>query len=859
MEDIFIKILNMSITASYFVIALILLRTAFRKIPKWISCMLWGFVGLRLILPFSFESILSLIPSSQTVPPDIMLQQSPHITSGIPLADSVAEHILYRTVKPELANSANPLQVITFIAAVIWLTGIAVMLIYTFISYILIRRKTRECIKEADGSYSCDAIDTPFILGIISPRIFIPTSINEADRQHIIAHEKAHIKRLDHLWKPVGFILLSVYWFNPLMWAAYIFLCRDIEAACDERVLKNGDTDTKKSYSEALINCSAPKRLITACPLAFGETGVRQRIKSILSYKKPALRIIISALVVSIILSVCFMTNPRGTRIDDIKGYEAIFRDVEKLQFFTGENTIYTTEDPAYELRALKKVKINPQPLEFEINEYYIIEINDKFAILIDRDFEYLQLKDLNYDDTEIVTDSAILSYDDGIKLSSIYEIEDAGKIKDFFIPEPNRVLIAPATDNKTGITDYPGVYITLDSVETNTNGFVYFNVTWHNETDEIITFGESFSTEFDDGTGYIFITPKDAEFNTIAYILKPRTEISHTYTVHGLDISRSGTYRITTGFTPENVGYYVAQIIFTLTENDTSSQSSIGGVSGPTTVITTKTLALDDVIKLSEKGDDLTWDDFALYSYSEPTRGSPLPEIARIYKIDERFHLYITGNRTEKPSAILLNAPGSGSAGHSLDIRNGKVEEFIKEHENDPLVKQLTFSQRHIPVDNTGDNFNEFIKFGCSSFPRPVEHTAYLPTITIESIEELQRFRDYFEDKMNYDGVNGYAGIPFDALCKSYEKDYADFFKNHILYISYCTSGNTADCFYLGYAQVCEGNLSICINKKIPEEEAEDAITGWIVISEIARKDLKGVKNTEVFCHTVANDIISD
>ena len=242
MEDIFINILNMSITASYFALAVIILKGIFRKIPKWISCILWGLVGLRLILPFSFESILSLIPVTETIPSDIMMSREPHITSGIPMLNSVVNPIISESFTPDPSYSVNPLQVVAFILSVLWLTGIGAMLIYTAVSYYLLRRKTLLSIKNEDGTYICDLIDTPFISGIIKPKIYLPSSVNEKERSLIIAHEKAHIKRGDHLWKPLGFLLLSVYWFNPVLWIAYILLCRDIEAACDVRVLRDMDT-----------------------------------------------------------------------------------------------------------------------------------------------------------------------------------------------------------------------------------------------------------------------------------------------------------------------------------------------------------------------------------------------------------------------------------------------------------------------------------------------------------------------------------------------------------------------------------------------------------------------------------------
>ena len=334
MEDIFIKILNMSITASYLAVAVILLKGIFRKMPKWISCILWGLVGLRLILPFSFESILSLIPSTETVPSDIMLSPEPHISSGIEAFNSAVNPIIYENFAPEPFMSANPLQIIIFIASVLWVTGIICMLIYTGVSYLVLKRKTAERLKTENGTFVCDKIDSPFILGVIRPEIYIPSDTPEDALSFITAHERAHIKRGDHLWKPLGFLLLSVHWFNPLMWIAYIFLCRDIEAACDEKVLKEMGTDVKKSYSNALISCSSPRKLITACPLAFGETAVRSRIKNILNYKKPTLWIIIIALIAGIILSVCFLTDPNTSSDNQFiteTSYDGVYLTVDAI------------------------------------------------------------------------------------------------------------------------------------------------------------------------------------------------------------------------------------------------------------------------------------------------------------------------------------------------------------------------------------------------------------------------------------------------------------------------------------------------------------------------------------------------
>ena len=310
MEAVFLKILNMSITAGWLVLAVIVLRFLLKKAPKAFSVILWGLVGIRLVLPFSFESVLSLIPSAETVPSNFVYSSVPEIDSGIGVINSAVNPIISGTLASNEISSVNPMQIITLIASVVWITGIAAMLLYTGVSYLRFRRKVREAAPLKDNIYLCDGIGTPFILGVIRPRIYLPSNISEADAQHVIAHETAHIKRRDHLWKPLGFLLLTVYWFNPVLWVAYILLCRDIELACDESVIRDKGVQIKKSYSEALVNCSVPRKMIAACPLAFGEGSVKGRIKSVLNYKKPTFWIIIVSIIACIAVSVCFLTNP---------------------------------------------------------------------------------------------------------------------------------------------------------------------------------------------------------------------------------------------------------------------------------------------------------------------------------------------------------------------------------------------------------------------------------------------------------------------------------------------------------------------------------------------------------------------
>lgn len=319
MENIFLKIFNMSITASWIALAVMLLRLPLKKAPKWIMGVLWAFVALRLILPISLESVLSLIPSAQTLPRDFTYSPAPIINSGIPALNSTVNPVISESLAPAPGASVNPTQVLSFAASVIWIVGMVGMLLYMLISYLSLKLKVRESvgIAKPDGSGTekrvrvCDRISSPFVLGVIFPKIYIPSTLGEEDMRYVMEHEKTHIKRGDHLWKPLGFLLLSVYWFNPILWAAYILMSRDIELACDEGVIKQLGEDSKKAYSEALINCSAPRRLVTACPLAFGEVGVKERIKRVLNYKKPAFWIIILAVVSCVVVAICFLTNPK--------------------------------------------------------------------------------------------------------------------------------------------------------------------------------------------------------------------------------------------------------------------------------------------------------------------------------------------------------------------------------------------------------------------------------------------------------------------------------------------------------------------------------------------------------------------
>ena len=311
MAAVFLKLLNLSISASWLVLAVLVLRLVSKRSPKWMNVLLWGIVALRLVLPFSVESALSLIPSAETVSPAVVqFDPAPTITSGVSIIDNAVNPSLSEHFAAVPTMSVNPLYVWTEIAGWVWLIGLGAMLLYALVSYLRLRRRVSVSLPVQDHIYLCDAISSPFILGVVKPHIYLPSGLDEVQRQNVLSHEQAHLARRDHWWKPLGFALLAVYWFNPVLWLAYALLCRDIELACDERVIRTMDESAVKTYSTVLLACSMPRKAVITCPLAFGEVGVKERVKNALHYKKPAFWVVAASVTVCIVVAVCFLTNP---------------------------------------------------------------------------------------------------------------------------------------------------------------------------------------------------------------------------------------------------------------------------------------------------------------------------------------------------------------------------------------------------------------------------------------------------------------------------------------------------------------------------------------------------------------------
>ena len=312
MDDVFLKIVNLSISASWLILTALVLRFVLKKAPKWVMPLLWGVVALRLVCLFSIESALSLIPSAETIPSEIVTETREPVLYEQATLDIVTNPTLPPAAEVPVGVSRQQAQVDFNIYSVLWLAGMAALLVHALVSAGKLKRKLATAILLRDNIYESEFVDSPFVFGVVKPNIYLPMHMDEGTAAYVIAHERAHLARRDHWWKVLGYLVLALHWFNPLVWVAYILFCRDIELACDERVVKGLDGAARADYSQALLSCAAPGRAVAACPLAFGEGNIKTRVKSALHYKKPAFWVAAAAVLAVVIVAVCFLTNPKS-------------------------------------------------------------------------------------------------------------------------------------------------------------------------------------------------------------------------------------------------------------------------------------------------------------------------------------------------------------------------------------------------------------------------------------------------------------------------------------------------------------------------------------------------------------------
>ena len=312
MSNVFLRAFNVSVAAGWIVLTCLLVRVILRRrLPGWVRCVLWGLVGVRLLFTFSLESILSLIPSAETVPPTITTAPVPQVNVGVPPVDHIVNPVISQTMAPVPEASINPMQVVVSVGAVVWLVGVAVMLLIQLVNTVRFRRMLRVNRPEEKGVYACDGISTAFVVGALCPRIYVPSRLEAEDREYVLAHERMHIRRGDHIGKPLGTLLLAVYWFHPLLWVAYALYCRDVELACDEAVLNQLGEAHVVPYATALVNC-VEKQMRAHKPgsAAFGESDIEERVKNMMKYKKPKTWVTLASIALIVVAAVCFLANP---------------------------------------------------------------------------------------------------------------------------------------------------------------------------------------------------------------------------------------------------------------------------------------------------------------------------------------------------------------------------------------------------------------------------------------------------------------------------------------------------------------------------------------------------------------------
>ena len=334
MDDVFLKLVNLSISASWLILAVLVLRVVLKKAPKWVMPLLGGVVALRLVCLFSIESALSLIPSAETIPSEIVTETREPVLYEQATLDIVTNPTLPSAAEVPVGVSRQQAQVDFNIYSVLWLAGMAALLVHALVSAGKLKRKLATAILLRDNIYESEFVDSPFVFGVVKPNIYLPMHMDEGTAAYVIAHERAHLARRDHWWKVLGYLVLALHWFNPLVWVAYILFCRDIELACDEKVVKGLDGAARADYSQALLSCAAPKRAVAACPLAFGEGNIKMRVKSALHYRKPAFWVAAAAVLAVVIVAVCFLTNPRSERGSLVWAQKLNAADVASIELY---------------------------------------------------------------------------------------------------------------------------------------------------------------------------------------------------------------------------------------------------------------------------------------------------------------------------------------------------------------------------------------------------------------------------------------------------------------------------------------------------------------------------------------------
>lgn len=681
MSELLFSVINMSISAGWIVLAVLLLRILLKKAPKWITVLLWGIVAIRLICPFTFESTVSLIPSSQTINPEIIADKTPEIDTGIQIINDSINPVISNTLSPIDEISTPPLQTLVPVLTWIWIVGITVMLIYTVISFLRIKAKTQTAILLRDNIYQCETVISPFVFGIIKPRIYLPFNISYQDIEYVVSHEKAHIHRKDHWWKPLGFILLTIHWFNPLIWLSYVLLCRDIELACDEKVVKNFSNNQKADYSQALLNCSINRYTISSCPLAFSEVSVKQRIKSILSYKKSALWISITAILLCIALAISFLTNPvspykyRFTTINKSSDISGIEVDIESIWGSNGINNPYinikwinnTDTDYSFsgsfkiykytndnwqdtlttgEISIPKRFKVSAHSSEEHNYDLWNIDIRQKGTYLLESQF------------TQTIGDIYYTTYYATVE----FKITKVPKpVSNWSAVEPEQILY-----NNQGIKNHATTIRQCENKNHILDKNSVLNVTWFNGSGRTLTINTAESTLNKNDSNYKYTLN-----NSEQVITMPADSICNvTYNLEGLPPLTDGRYVLRNVFVSESGHQYIERTVFTISnkQNVFVSRGNRLPIEGVTAEVTETDIGNDIgrqnsiiYVNLSNTTDTdyIYTPEFCIYKKTDNTWHSTQTTPINNYKSTYLLSSGMTVSPIFKPSGFDISQPG--------------------------------------------------------------------------------------------------------------------------------------------------------------------------------------------------------
>ena len=396
-DRIFSALLNRAVAATLLILAVCVYRALSPKAPKWTRLFLWALAGLRLCLPFSIRSAWSLVPSEKILDYETaQYAAKPEITSGIAALNRAVNPAFGESFAATPAASANPLQVWMHLAGLVWAIGVLALLLAALVSVRRIRRRVRASIGLQKGVRLCDAIDTPFLLGLFRPTVYLPSQLSQQERDVVLAHEAAHKTHGDCVWKGLGYGILCVYWFYPPVWLGYALFCRDLELACDERAVKRLSLEEKKRYASVLLSCSVPRGSFPVCPLAFGEVGVKERVKRVLD-KKPAKALIALALAVCLVIGVCFLTAKQDEQIYGLSAGSYVMDEADAVQILPSRVTFRMSGNRHEFVFMLSPISSYYMAGEFTMNDGFVTCSDGTYTLVFkmkDNDTIVLQIPD---------------------------------------------------------------------------------------------------------------------------------------------------------------------------------------------------------------------------------------------------------------------------------------------------------------------------------------------------------------------------------------------------------------------------------------------------------------------------------